>query len=118
MAISKQTSCSVPHESLEWTENPADSRAAEHVCSDHHFSGASIRPASRVVLRTADGTKVVTDLKTESGEKVMIDFRSAKVTHPILRAAGVSKRRHPGSSRPRTRVPTKGLETARLDVQR
>ena len=28
---------------------------------EHYFPGASIRPANRVFLRTADGTKVVTD---------------------------------------------------------
>ena len=48
-------------------------------------------------MRTADETKVVTDyvkrvrLRIESGEKVMIDFRSANVTHPILSVSGMSK---------------------------
>ena len=35
------------------TEILADSGAVEHVCSEHHFPGAPIRLASRVVLRTA-----------------------------------------------------------------
>ena len=88
---------------FDWTEILADSGAAEHVCSEHHFPGAPIRPASRVVCRTADGTKVVTDcvkrvrLRTENGEKVMIHFRPTSVTHPIL---SVSQERHPGSSWP------------------
>ena len=37
---------------FDWTEILADSGAAEHVCSEHHFPGAPIRPASRVFLRT------------------------------------------------------------------
>ena len=40
----------------DWKEIFADSGAAEHVCSEHHFPGATVRLASRVVLRTADGT--------------------------------------------------------------
>ena len=89
MTISNQASYPAQQE-FDWTDILADSGAAEHVCSEHHFPGALIRPASRVVLRTADGTKVVTDyvkrvrLRTETGEKVMIDFRSASVTHRIL----------------------------------
>ena len=88
MTLSNQASYPARQE-FDWTEILADSGAAEHVCSEHHFPGAPIRPASRVVLRTAHGTKVVTDyvkrvrLSTESGEKVMIDFRSANVTQPI-----------------------------------
>ena len=31
-------------------------------------------------------------LRTENGEKVMIDFRSASVTHPILSVSAMSKR--------------------------
>ena len=79
-----------------------------------------IRQASRVVLRTADGVKVVTDhvkrvrLRTEKGEKVVIDFRSANVTH-LERVWNVHKR-HPSSSGSQIRVPTKGLEAARLNV--
>ena len=52
----------------------ADGGAAEHVCSEHHFPGATVRLASRVVLRTADGTLVVTDhvkrvrVRTGNGE--------------------------------------------------
>ena len=95
--LSHQSSCPAQRE-FDWTEILADSGAAEQVCSEHHFPGAPIRPASRVVLRTADGTKVVTDyvkrvrLRTENCEKVTIDFRSANVTHPILSVSGLSKR--------------------------
>ena len=83
-----QTPEPVQHETSEWTEILTDSGAAEHVCSEHHFPGAPLRLASRVVLRTADGTRVTTDhvkrvcLMTESGERVMVEFRSANVTHP------------------------------------
>ena len=96
MTLSNQSSYPAQQE-FDWTETLADSGAAEHVCGEHHILGAPIRPASRVVLRTADGTKVVTDfvkrvrLRTENGEKVTIDFRSASVTHPILSVSGVSK---------------------------
>ena len=31
-------------------------------------------------------------LRTENGEKTMIDFRSASVTHPISSVSGTSKR--------------------------
>ena len=74
MTLSNQASYLAQQE-FDWTEILADSGAAEHVCSEHHFPGAPIRPASRVVLRTADATKVVTDnvkrvrLRTEKGEK-------------------------------------------------
>ena len=97
MTHSSQASYPAQQE-FDWTEFLADSGAAEHVCSEHHFPGAPIRPASRVVLRIADGTEVVTDcvtrvrLRTENGEKVMVDVRSASVTHPILSASGMSKR--------------------------
>ena len=98
MAISTQPPYPAQHELSERTEIFADSGATEHVCRKHHVSGAPVLLASRVVLRTADGTKVVTDcvkrvrLRTENGEKVMIDFRSANVTHPILSVSGMSKR--------------------------
>ena len=49
MAISTQSSYPAQHEWSEWTEILADGGAAEHVRSEHHFSGAPIRPASRVV---------------------------------------------------------------------
>ena len=84
-----------PKQEFDWTEILPDNGA---VCSEHHFPGAPIRPANRDVLRTADGLKVVTDyvkrvrLRTENGEKAMIDFRSASVTHPILSVSGMSKR--------------------------
>ena len=97
MPLSNQASYPAQQE-FDWTEILADSGAAEHVCSEHPFPGAPIRPAHRVVLRTADGTKVVTDfvkrvrLRTETGERVTIDFRSARVTHPILSVSGMSKR--------------------------
>ena len=109
MAISNQNHCLAQQHWSEWTEILADSGAAERVFSEHHFSRAPIRPASRVVMRTADGTKVVTDyvkrvrLRTESGEKVMFDLRSANVTHPILSVSGMSKRGIPGSSGPQLR---------------
>ena len=89
MTLSHQASYPAQQE-FDWAEILADSGAAEHLCSEHHFPGAPVRPASRVVLRTADGTKVVTDnvkrvrLRTENGVKVMIDFRSASVTLPSL----------------------------------
>ena len=109
MAISNQNHCLAQQHWSEWTEILADSGAAERVFSEHHFSGATIRPACRVVMRTADRTKVVTDyvkpvrLRTESDEKVMIDLRSANVTHPILSVSGMSKRGIPGSSGPQLR---------------
>ena len=93
LTISTQSSYPAQHELSKWTEILAD-----NVCSEHCSSGVPIRPASRVVLRTADGVKVVTDhvkrvrLRTEKGEKVMIDFRSANVTHPILSVSGMSTR--------------------------
>ena len=102
MAISNQNHCLAQQHWSEWTQILADSGAAERVFSEHHFSGAPIRPASRVVMRTADGTKVVTDyvkrvrLRTESDEKVLIDLRSANVTHPILSVSGMSNK---GNSR-------------------
>ena len=113
MTLSNQSSHPTQHD-FDRTEILADSGAAEHVCSEHHFPGAPIRPANRIVLRTADGPKVVTDnvkrvrLRTETGEKAMIDFRSASVTHPILSVSGMSKRvvGH------KKRVPSKGLATA------
>ena len=53
MTISKQSSYPAQHELSKWTEIFADSGAAEHVRSEHHFPGAPIRPASRVVLRNS-----------------------------------------------------------------
>ena len=97
MTLSNQASYPAQQE-LDWTEILVDSGAAEHLRSEHHFPGAPIPPASRFVLRTADGTKVVTDyvkrvrLRTGNGEKVMVDFRFASVTHPILSVSGMSKR--------------------------
>ena len=84
MTLSNQASYPAQQE-FDWTDILADSGAAEHVCSEHHFLGAPIPPASRVVLRTAAGTKVVTvyvkrvRLRTENGVKVMTHFRSASV---------------------------------------
>ena len=84
MTISKLSSCPAQHELSEWTEIIADPCRRTR--------------ARRVVLRTADGASVVRDhvkrarLRTEKGEKVMIDFRSANVTHPILSVSGMSKR--------------------------
>ena len=52
MTLSNQASYPAQQE-FDWTEILADSGAAEHVCSEHHFPGAPIRPANRVVLRTA-----------------------------------------------------------------
>ena len=109
MPISNQNHCLAQQDWSERTQILADSGAAERVFSEHHFSGAPIRPASRVVMRTADGTKVVTDyvkrvrLRTESDEKVLIDLRSANVTHPILSVSEMSKRGIPGSSGPQLR---------------
>ena len=60
MTLSNQASHPA-HQEFDGTRILADNGAAEHVCKEHHFPGAPIRPASRVVLRTADGTRVVTD---------------------------------------------------------
>ena len=85
------------HETSEWTEILTDSVAAEHVCSEHHFPGAPVKSASRVVLGTAGGTKVVADIvkrvrmMTESGERVMVEYTSANVTHPILSVSGMPR---------------------------
>ena len=48
--LSNQSSYQAQQE-VDWTEILADSGAAEHVCTEHHFFGAPIGPANRVVLR-------------------------------------------------------------------
>ena len=78
--------------------------------------------ASRVVLRTVDGTKVSTDrvkrvrLVTKRGVRVMVDFRSASVTHPIL-SVRVVQEKHPGRAGPQLQVRTEGLRETRFHVQ-
>ena len=57
-------------------------------------------------------------LRTEKGEKVIIDFRSADVTHPILCVSGMSKRSIQAVLDHKYGLPTNALEAARLDVWR
>ena len=93
MTISTQSSCPAQHELSEGTKNLAESSAADHVNTtslERRFDRPVELSCGQLMERrwVTDHVKRVR-LRTENGERVMTDFRSANVTHPILSVSGM-----------------------------
>ena len=101
-----------------FVDGDPDSGAAEHVCSEHHFLGAPLRLAGRVVLRTADGTRVTTDhLKRVKAVKSHGGVQVGECHPPNPECVQDVQEGHPGRAGSHLLVPAEGVETTPFDVQ-